>query len=98
MTEPTPLNQHEIAHRVRALEGRTDEHSDVIQGVLTTQATMLEALTGIRKAVESTDGKIEWATRLIMGAVLLAVLALVLKEASHSGGAGASPHGASEPP
>ncbi len=98
MNDLTPLSSHELTHRVRSLESRADEHSDILQGVLTTQATMVETLKGIKEAVESTKGNIEWASKLVMGAVLLAILALVLKESSHSDGAGGSSHSPSAQP
>lgn len=46
--------------------------------------TVLETdLPHIRRTVEKIDGSITWAVRLILGVIILALLALVMKSGLH---------------
>lgn len=80
--ELTPLQAHEIAFRIKQLEDTSDEHSNAIKLFAARLATGDEILSRVSSDIASVKGHIEWATKIIMGAVLLAVMALILAKAT----------------
>lgn len=76
----TPLSSTEAAHRLKALEHRSDEHSDAINGVVREMAVRAEVLKSIAGELAEIKGLIKWGTRIILTAFLGGIVALVLRD------------------
>lgn len=75
-----------LVERVERMEREIETHRGILAGLVTKTAVFDEVvghinstLTNIQKSISKTNSDLQWATRLVLGALILGVVGFVVK-------------------